>query len=498
VEHDGSAVPEWALRAIDAALDAIITIDASGRVVQFNTAAETMFGYSRDEAVGELLAELIIPPDLRAAHRAGLARLVAGKEGRILDRRIEMRALLRDGEEVPVELAVTRAGDSPPMFTGFVRDLRPLREAADRESQAASLLEAAEELVHMGSWELDLRTGEARWSEELYRIYGFEPGEAEPGVELVLECLPPEDRQAVRTLLTTVVERPEEIPREGLTYEHRIVRSDGSVRHVVAHGQILRDEQDRPTRWVGTSQDVTDVQLRERELQAHYALSLALREWESFEEGTVGLLRRLGTALDFPLGALWTWDEAEEQLTCRAVWAAPDVGATEFELVTRGLSMRPGAGVPGRSWRTALPIVVPDVHEVLVAERRRAAEAIGVRSGLAFPAVGPDGPLAVLSFYSFDRREGSERLIRTLTGIGRELGRFLSRRRAQLGARPLTDREVEVLQLAAEGLSGPEIAERLFVSPGTVKTHFEHIYDKLGVGDRAGAVAYALRIGLIH
>jgi DNA-binding CsgD family transcriptional regulator len=61
----------------------------------------------------------------------------------------------------------------------------------------------------------------------------------------------------------------------------------------------------------------------------------------------------------------------------------------------------------------------------------------------------------------------------------------------------LTPRELQVLQLAAEGLSGPSIAASLVVSPGTVKTHFEHVYEKLGVRDRAAAVARALRLGLI-
>jgi DNA-binding CsgD family transcriptional regulator len=63
--------------------------------------------------------------------------------------------------------------------------------------------------------------------------------------------------------------------------------------------------------------------------------------------------------------------------------------------------------------------------------------------------------------------------------------------------RPLTARELEIVRLAADGLSGPEIAERLVVSPGTVKTHFQNIYAKLGVSQRAGAVAKALRQGLI-
>ena len=61
----------------------------------------------------------------------------------------------------------------------------------------------------------------------------------------------------------------------------------------------------------------------------------------------------------------------------------------------------------------------------------------------------------------------------------------------------VTAREREILQLAADGLSGPTIAERLVLSPGTVKTHFAHIYEKLDVHDRAEAVARALRLGLI-
>jgi DNA-binding CsgD family transcriptional regulator len=63
---------------------------------------------------------------------------------------------------------------------------------------------------------------------------------------------------------------------------------------------------------------------------------------------------------------------------------------------------------------------------------------------------------------------------------------------------PLTPRELEVLQVAAEGLSGPDIAERLVVSPSTIKTHFMNIYEKLEVSGRVGAVATGMRLGLIE
>ena len=64
-------------------------------------------------------------------------------------------------------------------------------------------------------------------------------------------------------------------------------------------------------------------------------------------------------------------------------------------------------------------------------------------------------------------------------------------------ASPLTPRELELLQLAADGLCGPKIADELVISRATVRTHFENIYGKLAVHDRAGAVGKAMRLGLI-
>jgi DNA-binding CsgD family transcriptional regulator len=350
----------------------------------------------------------------------------------------------------------------------------------------------------MGSWELDLRTGEGIWSDESYRMRGLEPGGPVPDVDLVLEHVHPDDRERVAQIMGSVADDPRARSPEGLTLEYRMLRSDGSVRQIRAHGRTELDERGEPWRWVGFAQDITDQRMTERELLAHYAVSQALRDWESFDEGVVGLLRRLGTALDFGLGSLWIWDEDEEHLFCRAFWTAPGVEASEFEAATRGATFAPGQGVPGRSWRTDTPVVTPELTEVLMGERRAAAERLGLHTALSIPAADGGSPLAVMSFYGFERREPNERLLRTLSGIGHELGRFLSRRRAELGPRPLSDRELEVLRLAADGNTGPEIAELLIVSPATVKTHFEHIYEKLGVSDRPAAVAHALRIGLIQ
>src|SRR5207302_6661241 len=111
--------PEWAEalnRAIlESALDCIITMDASGRVRVFNPAAERVFGFSRAEAVGKELAELIIPSRMRKQHRRGLAHYLKTGEGPLLGKRIEIPALRRDGSEILAELALGASQiDHPP------------------------------------------------------------------------------------------------------------------------------------------------------------------------------------------------------------------------------------------------------------------------------------------------------------------------------------------------------------------------------------------------
>jgi PAS domain S-box-containing protein len=130
---------------IDSSLDCVITMDHDGRIVDFNPAAVETFGYAREEAVGAELAELLIPPELRAAHHAGLRRILETGEGKILGRRLELSGLRAGGEEFPLELTVTRIGDAdPPLFAGFVRDITDRRRAA---AELAQLLDHTSRLA---------------------------------------------------------------------------------------------------------------------------------------------------------------------------------------------------------------------------------------------------------------------------------------------------------------------------------------------------------------
>jgi PAS domain S-box-containing protein len=113
---------------LQSALDAIISIDEKGCILEFNPSAEKMFGYKRSEVMGKEMAELIIPSEFREQHREGLKHYLNSGKGHILGRRIEMTAVRSDGSEFPVELSIARVETEEPIFTGFIRDITKNKE----------------------------------------------------------------------------------------------------------------------------------------------------------------------------------------------------------------------------------------------------------------------------------------------------------------------------------------------------------------------------------
>jgi PAS domain S-box-containing protein len=115
---------------LDTVLDAVIVMGRDGVIRAWNRHAESMFGWSAQEAIGRELGGLIVPPSLRQAHWDGLARFNAEGVGRVLDTRLELSGLTRDGSEIPVELSITLVSrEGRDAFVGFLRDLSERRRA---------------------------------------------------------------------------------------------------------------------------------------------------------------------------------------------------------------------------------------------------------------------------------------------------------------------------------------------------------------------------------
>ena len=115
---------------LETVLDAVVVMDRDGVIRAWNRHAQTTFGWSASEAIGQNLGELIVPPSLREAHRRGLRRFNTKGIAKVLDKRLELSGLRRDGSQVPVELSITLVSrDGRDVFVGFVRDVSERKRA---------------------------------------------------------------------------------------------------------------------------------------------------------------------------------------------------------------------------------------------------------------------------------------------------------------------------------------------------------------------------------
>src|SRR5580692_1598475 len=234
-KHAADAIREIEARKaaiMDSALDCIVTIDHEGHITEFNRAAERTFGYCRDEIIGKQLADTIIPPLFREAHRRGFAHYVATGDARVIGKRVEMTAMRADGSEFPVELAITRIPlDGPPSFTGYLRDLSERKKSEEEIRRSEAFLTEAQHLSAIASFSWKLATDEIKWSEHVYRIFEFDPT-LPVTLELIAARVHPEDLP----MLFDMIDRARS-GGNGFEYEHRLLMPDNSVKyvHLVAH-----------------------------------------------------------------------------------------------------------------------------------------------------------------------------------------------------------------------------------------------------------------------
>jgi two-component system, sensor histidine kinase and response regulator len=141
---------------IDTALDAVLTMDCTGRITEWNAQAEQAFGWSAHEVIGRDAADTIFPPSHRPGYREYVQRLLEHKDVPLSNRLVEMIALRRDGREFPVEIAMTPLSvEGAVMFSAFVRDI------TDRKEAEQALKGYAKQLEHINQ-QLDAALKEAK------------------------------------------------------------------------------------------------------------------------------------------------------------------------------------------------------------------------------------------------------------------------------------------------------------------------------------------------
>jgi DNA-binding CsgD family transcriptional regulator len=365
-----------------------------------------------------------------------------------------------------------------------------VRELASEDAAplGTALLDVAEHLSESGSWACEVATGKITCSKNLFRILDLSSADSRLDLNELLEHAHPDDRARLESWFGSINER--ETPVEA---RYRIITGTGATRflHAVVAARFNRPSGPVLVGWV---RDTTEWCAAEREIAARSAVTEALTRWENLEDGATRLIAELAVALGFSRGALWVPNDTG--LVARASWDAHDSAALTATL--KKLRLARGEGLAGQAWDTAEPVSLSSIAEREDYRFRNAALEQGLRGAIAVPILWLGEVLGVIGLGGPDQLELTERLRLSLVGIAREIGAFLAKRRGELRGSVLSRRELEVLQLAADGLTGPEIASRLHVSPATVKTHFERIYGRYGVPDRVAAVAKAVREGLIN
>jgi PAS domain S-box-containing protein len=252
--------------AAAAALDCIVTVDASGRVREWNPAAVRTFGYDRQEAVGRPLRDLVVPPDGLESFDRAYERMVRGVDFAVLGKRVEKVARRADGSEFPVELAVSRIRSNPPVFTAFVRDISVSKKREEERERLAAMVRWTEDAMFSAS----LDGVVLAWNPAATTLYGYTAEEA-IGTPLLDRIVPGEFEGQAQEMLRKVSRG------EAVAFESVRRRKDGELLHVALRYFPIRDEMYRVTGCAVAGRDITDRRRREAEERRN----LERRSWRA-------------------------------------------------------------------------------------------------------------------------------------------------------------------------------------------------------------------------
>jgi PAS domain S-box-containing protein len=264
-------------RLADSLNDVIVEADAAGVVTYVSPSCRTVLGFDAQEIVGRPALEWVHEEDRSRVEEEHVAILESPQPVTST-----YRCRRRDGTLAWIE-SVTRQQLDPntgelAAVLGCCRDVTERRAVEERLRASEAMLADAQAVTHIGCWEWDVAGDEIKWSDELYRIFGLEPGEIVATYDMWLEQVHPEDRRLADETVRRAL-----CDRKPYQFHHRVLLPGGEVRVVLGRGRVETDADGRVVRMVGTGQDVTGQHRIQRALvEARTELERSNRELELF------------------------------------------------------------------------------------------------------------------------------------------------------------------------------------------------------------------------
>ncbi len=413
---------------VETALDAIIVMDASGFITDWNVQAEKTFGWPRQEAIGRLLSTTIVPAQHREAHERGLRHFLVTGEGPVLNKRIEITACNRDGHEFPVELAISPAlvrGKSY-TFSAFVRDITERKQAEDRLIEAYAMLNLVMNNIPLYVFWKD-RTSTYLGCNRLFaQLAGMQDPKTIIGkndFDLVWKDVAELYRADDRTVMET------DTPK--LNFEERITKPDGNVLWISTSKVPLRNREGKVFGILGIFQDISERKRAENRSAIQHGTTRVLAESEAVGDAMPKILGIVCDLSRWDLGALWLQNDDTDVLSCVEIWHQPSVEATEFSRVTMQTVFKRGLGLPGRVWASGEPTWVLDVTQDANFSRAPFAAQANLHGAFAFPIFMKGKVLGVLEFFSHEFRHPDDDLREVLAIVSSQIGQYIQRKWAE-------------------------------------------------------------------
>ena len=420
---------------IDNALDCIVTVDVNGTVVEFNPAAEEVFGFSRNEAVGKELAKLIIPPRLREQHRHGLARYLKTGVGPVIGKRLEMPAVRKDGSEILVELAITALEtDRSPVFTAYLRDITDRKLSEDASRRLAAIVESSDDAIVSK----DLNGIITSWNAGAERLFGYS---AEETIKKPITLIIPPDRYHEEQQILDRIHSGERVDH----FDTVRRRKDGTLVNVSITVSPIKQADGRVVGASKIARDISERVRNDRRRLAQYTVASLLAGSWTLDEASSAILQTIASIGEWVLSGIWVQDEEVGKLRCRAFWHAGTPKLQKFGEFSKTIDFGRGEGLPGRVWGSNEPAWIYDVTRDKNFPRASAAREAGLRGGFAFPLFAGRAVNGVIELFSNDVAEPDHDLLQLVTALGSQLGLFIERRRI--------DRELQEAKENAEAAS---------------------------------------------